>query len=419
MPTAREDTARLADLLRREHHALSEFLIALAAFDRKRRWVEMGYPSLFEFLRRELKLSAGAAQYRKTAAQLIQEYAAVGAGLRTGELCLSSVIELAKVITPDNATGVLPRFFGKSAREAAFVSASIRPIRDRPRREFMVTPVQAALVEAAPAVTQGVFRTSETGSPPSPPPATVPALTPPPTAILVPDRPKIRPLDAERARINMTVSRRLLDKLAVARDALSHSHPAASEETILELGLDLLIERHRKRRGIGAKPRKATRTPKAPAPTPEKAATTAPPSPTGRSRHVPAHVWREVWERDGGRCAWPLENGGSCGSTHQLELDHVGGFALGAATTAEECRIACKFHNDLHARALYGDDLMDRYTRPKRGGGCSEPVAVYGDAAPRSRSELPTTMSDDAAIAAAATIGWRSPAIARGIATAL
>jgi hypothetical protein len=33
MTTAREQTLILADLLRREHHALAEFLVALAAFD--------------------------------------------------------------------------------------------------------------------------------------------------------------------------------------------------------------------------------------------------------------------------------------------------------------------------------------------------------------------------------------------------
>ena len=164
MTTAREDSSRLADLLRCEHRALAEFLVALAAFDRERRWVELGYPSLFEFLRRELKLSAGAAQYRKTAAQLIQEHPAVEAGLRDRDLCLSSVVELAKVITPENAPEVLPRFFGKSARDAAFGAASIRPVQDPPRREFLVTPVRSSLVEPLLGVTDGVFRTSEVAS---------------------------------------------------------------------------------------------------------------------------------------------------------------------------------------------------------------------------------------------------------------
>src|SRR5215468_7690424 len=112
MTTAREETTRLAELLRREHNALGDFLVALAEFDRQRRWVELGHKSLFSFLRRELHLSAGAAQYRKTAAELVQKYPEVEAALRVGRLCLSSVIEVAKVITAENAAEILLRFFG-------------------------------------------------------------------------------------------------------------------------------------------------------------------------------------------------------------------------------------------------------------------------------------------------------------------
>ena len=54
--------------------------------------------------------------------------------------------------------------------------------------------------------------------------------------------------------MHVTVSRRFLAKLDAARDALSHSHPGAKNEVILEAGLDLLLARHRERRGIGAKP---------------------------------------------------------------------------------------------------------------------------------------------------------------------
>jgi hypothetical protein len=57
MDTAREITARLTDLLRREHGAMADFLAELAAFDEKRLWLELGHPSLFYFLHRELGLS--------------------------------------------------------------------------------------------------------------------------------------------------------------------------------------------------------------------------------------------------------------------------------------------------------------------------------------------------------------------------
>ena len=157
MNTARELTSRLAGLLHREHAAMADFLVALADFDHGRHWESLGYKSLFAFLRRELKLSAGAAQYRKSAAELVQKYPEVEKALRCGDLCLSSVVELAKVLKPENAREVLPRFFGLSRRDAAFVAASIRPVENPPAREFIVTSVRsdapaplAAAVDVAP-----------------------------------------------------------------------------------------------------------------------------------------------------------------------------------------------------------------------------------------------------------------------------
>src|SRR5512138_717832 len=216
MTTAREESAHLADLLRREHHARGDFLLALAAFDREQRWAKLGYSGLFSFLTRELRLSNGAAQNRKTAAELIQRFPGVEAALRSGELCLSSVCELAKVITPENAADLLPRFFGKSARDAAFLSASIRPVENPPER-FLVTPVRGTSTPAP--VGAGLeLHTYEVPAPEVPTAAAAPVL--PPSA-----RPTIKPLDGARARMNITVPRRLLEKLAAARDALSHSHP--------------------------------------------------------------------------------------------------------------------------------------------------------------------------------------------------
>ena len=144
MTTARELTNRLAALLRNERNAMADFLLALADFDRRRTWSELGHTSLFSFLRRELGLSAGAAQYRKTAVEVIQKLPEVEAALRDGRLCLSTVIEVAKVLTPENVGDVLPRFFGLSRREAESVAVSIRPVESPPRRD-VVTQVRSAL----------------------------------------------------------------------------------------------------------------------------------------------------------------------------------------------------------------------------------------------------------------------------------
>ena len=161
----------------------------------------------------------------------------------------------------------------------------------------------------------------------------------------------------------MTVSHRLLDKLAAARDALSHSHPGASEEQILEMGLDLILERQAKRRGLVKNPRK---TPPA----------RPPAGPLEADDYIPAHIRREVWQRDQGRCQFPLEGGGVCGSTYQVELDHIVPVARGGLSTASNIHCACKPHNLEAARRELGDAVMDRYTGrgpPK----VREPIQAY------------------------------------------
>jgi hypothetical protein len=141
MNNARALTARLADLLRREHAAMADFLVALADFDRKRLWLDLGHSSLFYFLHRELGLSKGAAHYRKTAAVLVQRFPEIVGPLGDGRLCITSIVHLAKVLTPENRHEMLPRVFHRSRREAMEVAAAILPAEAAPRRE-VVTAVR-------------------------------------------------------------------------------------------------------------------------------------------------------------------------------------------------------------------------------------------------------------------------------------
>src|SRR5512138_377669 len=167
MSTARDLTNHLARLLREEQGAMADFLLALADFDGKKLWRELGHTSLFYFLHRELGLSKGAAHNRKTAAELIQSYPEVEAALRAGELCLSTVTELARVLTPENRAEVLPRFFGLSRREAEAGAATLRPAEVVPVRDVVTAPRSAApvlRVSSAP-----VSLPAESDLPPRPP----------------------------------------------------------------------------------------------------------------------------------------------------------------------------------------------------------------------------------------------------------
>ena len=288
MTTAREETSRLADLLRYERNALAEFLVALAEFHLERRWVELGYRSLFYFLRHELGLSKGAAYYRQIAAELVQRHPEVLEALREGKLCLTSIVELSKVTAPENVAEVLPRYFHLSKREAKEVTAELLPV--APPLRTVVTSARTENTLALVALPDPVVQPS--AGAPVHPANLVHANSSVPGGVAAPPRPgaqptRIEPFTADLSRIHVTVSRRLLDKLAATKDALSHSHPGASEETILEVGLDLVLQRYAKRRGLGAKPR-ATSSKKG-AGDPQ-----AQPPSTERSRRVPATVWRGV-----------------------------------------------------------------------------------------------------------------------------
>jgi hypothetical protein len=342
MFNARALAVRLVELLSRERDAMAEFLVALADFDRQMAWAELGYSSLFWFLHRELGLSTGAAHYRKVAACLIQKHPELVQPLRDGRLCLTSIVVLAKVLTVENSLEILPRFFHLSRREAAEVSAAIRPVAQPPVRDVVTTPTATP---TSPRRDTGVaFHVVENR------PADAPSRLPPPTAPT-----QVIPLTEDLRRIHFTVSKRFLAKLAAARDALSHSRPVATTESILEAGLDLVLARYRERRGIEARPAR-----------------------TGRSaapERIRAEVKREVWARDEGCCRWPLEGGGICGSTLRLEYDHILPRGRGGSSEAANLRLLCRFHNQFTARQVYGSELMDRFAaRVPR---ASEPVADW------------------------------------------
>jgi hypothetical protein len=398
------DTLKL--LLNKERAAMAEFLVALSDFDRRRGWEPLGHPHLFAFLHVELRLSKSAAFYRKSAAELLQDFSEVIEPLREGRLCLSTIAELAKVLTEENRAVVLPRFFGLSSREAQELVAELQP-RQVPSTRMVVTRVLDQSKAPAATVTQPVL-TFATATEPDFPAETLP-IEVPPSRVLTSDfangggaanpgsdlasrsdagplllkRDEIVPLTANVRRIHFNVEKQVVRKLEAARDGLSHSIRGATMEQVLEAALDLLLEKQARARGQVKRPRAVAATPtlsptpgpyttgiavpsanpteRPPAPV---AATSSEPPPhrrTGPRTAIPAAVKRAVWARDGRRCTWPLDGGGCCGSTHRLELDHIIPWAEWGPDTVENLRVICGRHNSLAARRVFGERRMGRY----------------------------------------------------------
>ncbi len=194
--TIRERVSRLAGLLAREREALAEFIAELADFDERRCWEELGYPSLFEFLVRELRLSRGNAFYRTKAVEVVTD------------------------IDPDRAT-LPPRPVPALALE----------LPARPATPPLPAPVHPLNCNDSNAVDRKGQR---------------------PGAALAEAS---EPMTGQLSRLHLTVTRELLAKIEAAQLALSHAHPRATIADLLELGADTALAQDAKRKGLVEKPR--------------------------------------------------------------------------------------------------------------------------------------------------------------------
>jgi 5-methylcytosine-specific restriction endonuclease McrA len=340
LAAARTFHSRLVALLRVEFASLGAFLEALAEFDRRKLFRDLGHAHLFAYLHKGLRLSRGAAHYRCAAAWLVQRFPEVLEPIRDGRLCFTTVAVLASVVTEGNLAAVLPRFYGLSKKEALELAAELKPRTVVPTRT-VVTQVEAA---GSPVVVRAETSQGQVADPTKVHPG---ELWAPRTEE---ERTTIEPMTATASRMHVTVSREFLVLLKKAKAGQSHVQPGASDEEVLTAALELLIEKQTRRKAC-----------------------------------VPAKVKREVVKRDQGKCQWNLADGGVCGATVRLEIDHVVPRGKGGRSTVENCRILCRAHNLEAARQVYGDAHMDLFTRGGSPGGgplAREDVAVY-EAGPR------------------------------------
>ena len=356
---ARSFSLRLVELLRRENAALVDFLLALAEFEERGLHAALGYATLFDFLHRQLRLSRGAAHYRKVAARLVRRFPQVADALRDGKLCFTTVIEVERILEDGNVAEVLPRFFALGKQEAQALAAELDPKVLRQRTVVTELPELGLAAHRAP---MGAAPDRPASIHPAPDePAHVNSGTckvhpderewsftfqraPTAPATSAPATTTVEPMTAVASRLHITVSREFLAKLRRAKAGESHRTPGATDEQVLLAALDALLEKQSKRKAS-----------------------------------VPAKVKREVMQRDGARCQWPTADGGICGATSNLQIDHVHPRAKGGPSTTDNCRVLCRAHNLEAARQAYGDDHMDRFA--PRQPVAREDVGGYGPGA--------------------------------------
>ena len=129
----------------------------------------------------------------------------------------------------------------------------------------------------------------------------------------------VAPLAPERYKVQFTVSAATHDKLRRAQDLMRHTLPTGDPAVIFDRALTLLIAELEKTKF---------------------AATRAAARDTADSRRFATHscrVKREVWQRDGGRCAFVGTNG-RCSERGFLEFHHVVPYADGGEAVSGQSR---------------------------------------------------------------------------------
>ena len=311
--------AELKNLLARERITLVPILEAIAELDERRAYLELGYDSMWAFLKRECGQSEAMIHYRLASARMLRRFPQVAEPLRDGRLCMTVLASLAKVLTDDNADQLLAEAMGKATSEVKRIVRRLDPkpipkdvVREAPRSSEVVSTAVAETQSSSPVVEQ-------------------------PT--------KTEALTEMLSRVYMTVDHEYLDLLKALRAGLSHKMPRAADFEILKESMRRTLRDMEKRQGIVDKPRADQ---------------------IGKNGKISQSIKRLVRKRDEGKCQWRSEDGGICGSTYRVEFHHKQDRAKGGEGTPENVILLCEKHHMLATEIAWGEEYIDRFRKRPR-----------------------------------------------------
>lgn len=320
-----------------ERQATAQLIAVLAELDRRKLYLGQGFSSLFTYCTEALHLSEHAAYGRIEAVRAAHRFPIVLDLLSDGAVTLTTICLLAPLLTAENHAALLAAARHKSRREVEHLVAMTRPKPDAPTLVRKLPSPRARTTTAAPTVDV---------RPPSAPPLEVESEPESPQTILGPlpmrpavPVPTVTPLAPERYKIQFTASREAHDKLRRAQSLLRHVIPNGDPAAVFERALDaLLAALDRTKLAVTERPRPSKES--APG-----------------SRHIPAAVRREVWQRDGARCGF-VGAAGRCTERGFLELHHAVPFAKGGEATTANIELRCRAHNAYEAEVSFGSFVL-------------------------------------------------------------
>jgi 5-methylcytosine-specific restriction endonuclease McrA len=317
-----------------EHNSMAVVLACFAEIDARRLYVPLGYPSMFAYCVEGKHLSEDSALKRLQAARVARRFPGIFEALADDRLHLAAVCLLAPHLTPANADELLQVAAHKSKSQIEELLAGRFP-----RSEML------PMVEAVPSPCHHQHAPGHAGSCS---PTGVGAPGSPPAPEPVGPRSKVKPQAVKRFELHVCIDQSTHDDLRYAQELPSHQIPSGDIAEVLRRALRNLVTKLEKTKfAATSKPRRDLK-------------------PTTSHRHIPAHVKRGVWERDGGQCTFVSEGGRRCEARRFLEFDHLVPVARGGKATVEGMRLRCRAHNQYEGERTFGAAFIDHKRQEAR-----------------------------------------------------
>jgi hypothetical protein len=356
---------RLTRLVKHDRHTTAAMLAHIAEVDARKLYRPAAHPSMYSYCVKALRLSEDAAFKRIRVARAGREFPEIFVALADGRLHLSGLVLLVPYLTSGNVRELLKAAEHKTSKEIETLLAHWFPRLDLPTRidpiasELASRPVESLLAPAdveggalvrpgslgemqlasrpvahgdQSSLSPGIMGVSELASRPvgSSQVASGPVETP---------RARVAPLSPQKYGLQVTIRQETLDYLKQAQALLGHQVAPGDVAEVLHRALrSYVAELERQKFAATDRPR------------PERA--------SKNPRHVPAHVKRTVWERDGGQCTFMNDAGQRCPARSRLEFDHADPVARGGEATVEAIRLRCRAHNQYVAERVFGEEFM-------------------------------------------------------------
>ncbi len=296
---------KLTQLIREERRITNEILELINIALERRSYLELGFASMFGWLVRGYGFSNAAAYRRIEAARMLKAVPEVAEKLSDGRVNLTSLSKAQSIVKQHE------KLSGEkvSLSEKALIIESI---------------VNKSVVEAKQAL---VAKFPETAS------------------TVYQERHRI--INADQIRYQLNLPNIAKHNISRAKEVLSHKFPNATDADIITYALEFLIERID------------------PLASP---VTSAAEVTLGvcaiKNKKSQKSTRLEVIRQAEGKCSFKdPRTGRTCGSSYQLEIDHIRPKALGGSDDPSNLRVLCRQHNLLAAERSFGKSHMHQYRR--------------------------------------------------------